>query len=229
MRTIQHAAEALKPGDTVLIGPGGYRERIELRSGVSHVRLRGLTFRYSANHAQRGAFVMGAEARDWVIEDCRFERANGPGATFTGSGHAIRRCDFQDNGQLGFGAWSCHETRMELCGIFRNNTKGYSTAWEAGGLKITLSRGFAMIRCRAEDNRGPGIWYDIGNEKSEVAHCFIAGNDDYTFGTPERSIKDGKVLFSVEISGPDVAPPASTLHYTLVAATGAVSGVLTGF
>lgn len=61
------------------------------------------------------------------------------------------------------------------------------------------------------------------------ADIFIAGNDDYTFGTPERSIKDGKVLFSVEISGPDVAPPASTLHYTLVAATGAVSGVLTGF
>lgn len=146
--------------------------------GVSHVRIRGITFRHAANHAQRGAFILGAGSRDWLMEDCVFERANGPGATFTGEGHVMRRCVFQDNGQLGFGAWACHQTRMEECGIYRNNTKGYSTGWEAGGLKITMSRGFVMLRCRAVDNRGVGIWYDIGNEKAEVAHCYIADNDE---------------------------------------------------
>jgi parallel beta-helix repeat protein len=148
------------------------------RGGVSHVRVRGLTFRHAANHAQRGAFRTGAGSRGWVIEDCVFERANGPGATFTGDGHVIRRCVFQDNGQLGFGAWACHRALMEDCGIYRNNTKGYSTGWEAGGLKITMSRGFVLRRCRAADNRGVGIWFDIGNEQSEVAHCHIAGNDE---------------------------------------------------
>lgn len=146
--------------------------------GVSHLRVRGITFRYAANHAQRGAFTVAHGARDWIVEDCIFERANGPGATFTGDGHTIRRCDFQDNGQLGFGAWSCHQTRVQECGIYRNNAKGYSTAWEAGGTKITMSRGFVMERCRAVDNRGPGIWYDIGNEKAQVAHCYIADNDE---------------------------------------------------
>ena len=147
-------------------------------SGVSHMRIRGITFRYAANHAQRGAFLLGGNSRGWVIEDCVFERANGPGATFTGDGHLFRRCVFQDNGQLGFGAWACHQARMEECGIYRNNAKGYSTGWEAGGLKITMSRGFVMHRCRAVDNRGVGIWYDIGNEKAEVSHCYVADNDE---------------------------------------------------
>ncbi len=147
--------------------------------GVSHVHVRGITFRYAANHAQRGAFgIGGGGSRGWLIEDCVFERANGPGASFGGESHVIRRCIFQDNGQLGFGAYASHGTIMEDCGIYRNNTKGYSTAWEAGGLKITMSRGFTMLRCRAVDNRGVGIWYDIGNEKSEIAHCYIADNDE---------------------------------------------------
>ncbi len=146
--------------------------------GVSHVHVRGITFRYAANHAQRGALFVGGGSRGWLIEDCVFERANGPGASFAGEGHLIRRCVFQDNGQLGFGASGCHQTRVEECDIYRNNTKGYSNAWEAGGLKITLSRGFVMDRCRAVDNRGAGIWYDIGNEKAEVSHCYIADNDE---------------------------------------------------
>jgi parallel beta-helix repeat protein len=150
---------------------------------VSYVHVRGITFRYAANHAQRGAFVIGSlftgsPARDWVVEDCVFERTNACGASFSGEGHRFRRRVFQDNGQLGFGTARCHLTRMEACGVYRNNTKGYSTGWEAGGLKVTLSRGFVMDRCRVADNRGPGVWFDIGNEQSEVSHCTITDNDE---------------------------------------------------
>ena len=147
--------------------------------GISHVQVRGINFRYAANHAQRGAFFIGTgHSRGWVVEDCVFELANGPGASFSGDGHIIRRCVFRDNGQMGFGAYACHDTRVEESGVYRNNTKGYSTDWEAGGLKITMSRGFVMQRCRLVDNRGPGIWYDIGNEQAEVSHCYIADNDE---------------------------------------------------
>lgn len=152
-------------------------------ASVSYVHVRGLTFRYAANHAQRGAFAIGQTqekeaARGWVVEDCIFERANGPGASLSGQNHVFRRCLFQDNGQLGFGTSRCHTTRMEQCGIYRNNTKGYSTGWEAGGCKVTMSRGFVFDGCRSVDNRGVGIWYDIGNEKAEVKHCYIADNDE---------------------------------------------------
>ena len=58
------------------------------------------------------------------------------------------------------------------------------------------------------------------------ADIFIAGGGDYTLGTPERSVVDGQLRFSVEIDGPDAPPPGTALHYTLVAASGAVSGTL---
>jgi hypothetical protein len=151
---------------------------------VSYVHIRGITFRYAANHAQRGAFAIGqgrtktAASQGWVVEDCVFERANSSGASMSGQGHLFRRCVFQDNGQLGFGTSRCDDTRMEQCGIYRNNLKGYSTGWEAGGLKVTMSRRFVFDRCRAMDNRGVGIWFDIGNEQSEVENCYIADNDE---------------------------------------------------
>ncbi|MCW3099272.1 MAG: hypothetical protein JWL77_4890 [Chthonomonadaceae bacterium] len=150
----------------------------------SYVHVRGITFRYAANHAQRGAFAIGqgrtktAFSTGWVVEDCVFERANSSGASLSGQGHLFRRCVFQDNGQLGFGTSRCDDTRMEQCSIYRNNLKGYSTGWEAGGLKVTMSRRFVFDRCRAMDNRGVGIWFDIGNEQSEVKNCYIADNDE---------------------------------------------------
>ena len=145
---------------------------------VAHVRLRGITFRYAANHAQRGAFRMARGTRNWTVEDCTFERTNAAGASLAGAGHVFRRCTFQDNGQLGFGASFCHDTRMESCSFYRNNAKGYSTGWEAGALKIALSRRFVLDRCRSVDNRGTGVWYDIGNEQSVVRNCYIADNDE---------------------------------------------------
>jgi len=152
---------------------------------VSFVHFRGFIFRYAANHAQRGAFNIAQAPRNsitpprgWVVEDCTFERANGPGASLSGEAHLFRRCIFQDNGQLGFGTSRCNDTRMEQCELYRNNVKGYSTGWEAGACKVTMSRGFVFDRCRSVDNRGTGIWFDIGNEKSEVSHCYIADNDE---------------------------------------------------
>ncbi len=158
---------------------------LEAPSPVSFIEIKGIRFRYAANHAQRGAFVIGGGnrnnddvSRGWLIENCIFERANGPGASFTGEMHTIRQCDFQDNGQLGFGTSRCDKTEMINCGIYRNNLKGYSTGWEAGGLKVTMSRGFTFDHCRSVDNRGTGIWFDIGNEKCEVKNCYIADNDE---------------------------------------------------
>ena len=67
-----------------------------------HVHLRGLRFRYAANMAQQGAAQF--EGDHGVIEDCTFESMNSSGATFAAKGLIVRRCVFQDNGQLGFGA-----------------------------------------------------------------------------------------------------------------------------
>jgi hypothetical protein len=144
-------------------------------SGASYIHLRGLTFRGAANFAQRGAVrIVGSH---WLVEDCVFEAMNGPGASITGPDHLLRRCTFRDNGQLGFGAARAHRLRLEECRLLRNNVKGFSSGWEAGGCKIVLSRGSVIDRCVALGNAGPGFWYDIGNEQSLVQSCYAAENE----------------------------------------------------
>ena len=116
-------------------------------------------------------------ATGWVVQDCVFAQANGPGAGFTGRGLVVRGCTFRDNGQLGFTAYRCHDALLTDCRIEGNNVKGYSTGWEAGGNKVVLSRGFVFDRCQVTNNHGPGIWFDIGNEGCTVRHCQIEDND----------------------------------------------------
>lgn len=61
------------------------------------------------------------------------------------------------------------------------------------------------------------------------ATLFIAGEGGYAFEQPQRQDKDGRVLFTVKASKPDVPPASGGLRYTLVTEAGAVSGLLPFF
>ena len=50
--------------------------------------------------------------------------------------------------------------------------------WEAGGNKIVLTRGAVIENSVIVENRGNGIWFDIGNENNVVRNCLIANNED---------------------------------------------------
>ena len=142
----------------------------------SYVVVRGIQFRYAANRAQQGGVIF--EGRGDVAEDCAFERMNSSGAGFIAPDQAARNCRFQDNGQLGFGARRADSLLLTGCTIQNNNTKGFDRQWEAGGDKITLSRGVIIEKSRFLGNRGSGIWFDIGNENCTVRNCLIADNED---------------------------------------------------
>lgn len=56
---------------------------------------------------------------------------------------------------------------------------------------------------------------------------FVASEDGYKFGAPERLLKDGSILFSVPIlEQPGVAPSKGAINYTLVTDAGSVGGTL---
>lgn len=56
---------------------------------------------------------------------------------------------------------------------------------------------------------------------------FVAGADDYMFGTPVRRESAGKLVFSVPIlDRPGTKPADGGLHYTLTSSAGAVRGLL---
>jgi DsbC/DsbD-like thiol-disulfide interchange protein len=61
----------------------------------------------------------------------------------------------------------------------------------------------------------------------DAVDFFVAGEQDYMFGTPERSQKDGRLVFSVPIlDRPTTKPTDGGLPFTLTSASGAVAGLL---
>ena len=158
------------------VGKRGYVFGInpwERAAGVDHIHVRGFIIRHASNHAQRGAlYVVGNR---WVAEDVTVEWTNGCGLSLAGNGHVLRRVVSRHNGQMG-GGGSSRDFVMEDCVFADNNRKGYSTAWEAGGVKITRSRDGVVRRCAFLRNRGPGLWLDIGNRNALVTECYSADN-----------------------------------------------------
>jgi len=139
------------------------------------VTTRGLRFRYASNHAQEGAATFSGHGD--VVEDCIFERTNATGASFCGPEQIVRRCTFQENGQQGFLAYRAHKLLLTDCLVLKNNTKGFNRNWEAGGDKLVLSRDVVIEKSRFLQNKGIGLWFDIGNENCTVRNCFIADNE----------------------------------------------------
>ncbi len=151
------------------------RDRILSIEG-NHIVLQGLRFRYAANRAQQGAVEF--EGNHITVSDCVFEYTNSSGAEFGGEDITVHNCTFQHNGQLGFGASRAHRLHLTGCTVRNNNTKGFDRGWEAGGDKICLSRGVILEHSTFVENRGNGIWFDIGNEDCVVRNCLIAHNED---------------------------------------------------
>jgi hypothetical protein len=151
------------------------RDRILSVKG-NHITIKGVRFRYAANRAQQGAVEFSGD--HLTVENCTFEYTNASGAAFRGQDITVRDCTFQNNGQLGFGASRAHRLRMTGCSVRNNNIKGFNRGWEAGGNKICLSRGVLLENSTFVENRGNGIWFDIGNEDCTVHNCLIAFNED---------------------------------------------------
>jgi hypothetical protein len=138
--------------------------------------MKGIRFRYAANRAQQGAVQISGD--DNELADCVFEYTNACGAKFSGERIKVRNCIFRHNGQLGFSAGRAHGLLLTGCVVTDNNTKGFNRGWEAGGNKIVLTRGMVIANSIFTENKGDGIWFDIGNEKCEVRNCLIAENEN---------------------------------------------------
>jgi len=137
------------------------------------LRLRGLTIRYAASMAQRGALKIHGD--HCLVEDCEVGWCNGNGISFRGKGVTFRRVRSHHNGQQGMGGGG-RGFRLEEVVLDHNNVKGYPKGWEAGGVKITHSRDGVLRRCQAIGNDGVGLWFDIDVRDVLVEQCTCAGN-----------------------------------------------------
>ncbi len=158
--------------------PEGKSIEVSRRAELCRVRgswviVEGLIFRHACNHAQQPAVHIEGSHNQMI--DCRVESTNGVGLLLDGRDNSVIRTDAIENGQMGM-AGGGFNNRLEECHLVRNNTKGFNKAWESGAIKVTLSRNFQILRCVADENDGPGFWYDIDNRQSLVEGCLAVAN-----------------------------------------------------
>jgi parallel beta helix pectate lyase-like protein/chondroitinase B-like protein len=164
------------PGDSA---PAEHRIEVSVRPLImeitgNHVVLRHLQFSHASNPAQRAALVI--QGADNLVEDCVAEWTNGVGAELGGERNTARRLVSRCNGQLGMKGRGVGNL-MEECRLEDNNVKGYAKGWEAGAIKVVLTRQFVIRRCTAVRNDGPGFWFDIDNRDGLVELSYTADNN----------------------------------------------------
>lgn len=137
------------------------------------IRLENATIRYAANFAQRGALYVGGDG--WHIGNVIVEWTNGCGVTVGGDGLKVEKLISRKNGQMGMGGNPTNAV-LEDIQLLDNNWKGFSTRWEAGGMKFTFARNTVLRRVEAARNDGPGIWFDIDNRACTVTQSFVHHN-----------------------------------------------------
>ena len=144
---------------------------------AAYVHIKGIRFRHCANRAQHG--MADFRGNNLLIEDCIFEDSNASGARFAGNDITVRRCQFLRNGQQGFSIARSHGFRFEESLVADNNVKNFSRDWEAGGNKVVLCRDAVFDRSVFRNNRGVGLWFDIGNENCVVKNCLFLHNEGH--------------------------------------------------
>ncbi len=144
-----------------------------MRISGEHCAVRHIHFQFATNRAQQDAVDIGGS--DNLIQDCLVERTSGRGLRLAGARNVARRVTSSYNGHIGMASHGLNN-RIQDCRLIGNNVKGFDKAWEAGGIKIALSRNFVIARTVAVRNDGPGIWFDIDNRNSVVEQCYTAEN-----------------------------------------------------
>jgi hypothetical protein len=111
----------------------------------------------------------------WQIENVVVEWTNGNGVTLSGKGLRVKNLISRHNGQMGLGGSPRHAI-LEDVQLLDNNRKGFSSGWEAGGMKLALAYDVVLRRVEAARNGGAGIWFDVDNRKCTVSQCFAHDN-----------------------------------------------------
>ena len=122
------------------------------------VLIKNMTIEKYATIAQKGA-VQAQEAAGWIIENCEI-RLNSAAGIAAGSRTRIESSDIHHNGQIGVTGVG-RDILVQNNDIWDNNTRGFFTSWEAGGLKLALSDHVVLRANRVHGNRGAGLWCDI--------------------------------------------------------------------
>jgi hypothetical protein len=92
-----------------------------------------------------------------------------------GTGSRVRGCRIHHNGQIGI-TGAGRDVAVEDNQVWGNNIRGFSSGWEAGGVKIALGDGVVFRGNHVHDNIGPGLWCDIDCRNVLYEHNLVERN-----------------------------------------------------
>jgi parallel beta helix pectate lyase-like protein len=162
---------AVDPDRHVLLGddPAGRVVEVTVRERwltvqAPEVTVEDFGMRQAASPPQHGALQALPGADRLTLQRLRLSDAHGALVSFQGvGGGRLVSSDLSRAGQLGVhaGGDGTTELTIEDNRITGNNTEGFESAWEAGGLKAALATGLRVVGNDVTGNDGPGIWCDI--------------------------------------------------------------------
>lgn len=151
-----------------------YKHAKDTSDFVSNVIIRGFHMRYGASLPQTPIVYIKGEEN--VLENAIVEYGNARGVDLRGTNITMRNTVIRNNGQMGFSAYGKGHL-VENVDLLYNNYKHSSYAcFEQGGCKVVYTTDMTMRGCRAIGNDGPGIWFDIDNERCVIEECWCEGN-----------------------------------------------------
>ena len=161
----------LDSGRHVVLGssPAGKTVEVTIRRtwitvSADDVTIVGLTMRHAASAPQNGALQQNSGADRLIVRDSILSDSHGAVVNFQStSGSALSNSEVSRGGQLGVHVGGSFTTGVTISGnrIHDNNTEGFQTGWEAGGLKAAVSTNLVLSDNEVYNNDGPGLWCDI--------------------------------------------------------------------
>jgi len=142
-------------------------------SSAKGVVIKDLTVEKYANPAQTGAIQWGGDG--WQLINDTVTLNHGGGAQLSQNALVLGG-HYVNNGELGIGAWKATNAQIIGAEVAHNNYAGFSTGWEAGGIKVDDALNVQIVDSYIHDNAGPGIWSDDNTKGVTYANNVISDN-----------------------------------------------------
>jgi hypothetical protein len=156
---------ALDSGRHVVLAqdPAGHAVEVTVRpnwvtGAAPNVTIDGVAMRHAAMDG-----VWNGGYPNWTVENSDLSWAHAANLKLTlATGLVVRDDDLHHGGQMGLAS---NEAGIEVLGnrVYANNTEGFDTGWEAGGMKLSQPFTAQISDNVVYDNQDVGIWVDTVN------------------------------------------------------------------